>query len=174
MAATATSAISGSDLSQQNTFKAIFYTKYQPSYNYKHFNADFIGELVNQMESITTFFVQQKDKAVKKDLNPLSSLDFNDEGNSGTTFEQIGQHLKDQYETGKDPNSWVPQLYADMCKARTLASNNEAEMKKEQEKNEELMKQIETLERDLVQFRRDLADRMESNESCNMEAERRL
>jgi hypothetical protein len=61
----------------------------------------------------------------------LSSLDFNDEGNSGTTFEQIGQHLKDQYETGKDPNSWVPQLYADMCKARTLASNNEAEMKKE-------------------------------------------
>ena len=47
--------------------------------------------------------------------------------------------MNDQYDTKKDPNMWVPQLYADMCKARTLASKNEEDFKKEKEQNKELM-----------------------------------
>lgn len=48
--------------------------------------------------------------------------------------------MKEKYDTSKDPNTWVPQLYADMCKARTVGVENEEKFKKEKEKNEELMK----------------------------------
>ena len=43
-----------------------------------------------------------------------------------------------------------------MCKARSIATENEENFKKEKEKNDELMQQIETLERDLLTFRKDL------------------
>lgn len=69
---------------------------------------------------------------------------------------------------------WVPQLYADMCKARTLASKNEDDFKKEKEKNGELMQQIETLERDLLAFRKDLADKVHNKQGSNQDAERKL
>jgi hypothetical protein len=50
-----------------------------------------------------------------------------------------------------------------MCKARELAADNEANFKKEKDKNDELMKQIEILERDLLSFRRDLNDRLDDS-----------
>jgi hypothetical protein len=48
-----------------------------------------------------------------------------------------------------------------MCKARELAAENEENCRKEKEKNDELMNQIEILEKDLLSFRRDLSDRMD-------------
>lgn len=61
-----------------------------------------------------------------------------------------------------------------MCKARALASSNEAELKKEKDKNDELMKQIETLERDLQTFRKDLAEKMDNSCTTNLDSENKL
>ena len=95
----------------------------------------------------------------------MNSLDFNNDDQE-KQYQNIGKHLKEKYDTSKDPNTWVPQLYADMCKARKIASQNEENFKKEKEKNDELMKQIETLERDLLAFRKDLVQ-MENTQNAN-------
>lgn len=60
-----------------------------------------------------------------------------------------------------------------MCKARTIATKNEEDYKKEKDKNDELMKQIETLERDLLAFRKDLVQ-MENCQSTSREVEKRI
>lgn len=49
--------------SATDTFKTVFYTKYQPSFQYKHFNEEFITELVSQMENITVMYVAAKGEA---------------------------------------------------------------------------------------------------------------
>ena len=68
----------------------------------------------------------------------LNSLDFSNEEQNA--FKEIGQHLKEKYDTSKDPSTWVPQLYADMCQVRSIATKNEEDYKKEKAKNDELMK----------------------------------
>jgi hypothetical protein len=40
----------------QTTFQTVYYTKYQPSMQFKNFNPEFIQELVGQMEAITEMY----------------------------------------------------------------------------------------------------------------------
>ena len=84
---------------QQDTqaFKPVSYAKYQTSKPGQLYGLDFVTELVTQMENIVALYqdtVKEQKTSKKKELNPLSSLDFNADDGIGT-FCQIGQHLKD-------------------------------------------------------------------------------
>jgi hypothetical protein len=63
---------------------------------------------VQHIENITNSCVENVKNGGLKGLNianPLSSLDFDQEQNA---YQEIGSHLKDKYDTTKDPNTWVP------------------------------------------------------------------
>ena len=117
---------------------------------------DFIRDLVIEVESLTKMIVEANNQKIEQEAKLLSkeqtaaisSLEVGsqDEPNS---YQAIGHHLREQYDTTKDPNTWVSQLYTDMCRARSIASKNEENYKLEKEKNNELINQIQLLETDL-------------------------
>lgn len=72
----------------QSVFKTVYYTKFQPSMQFKTHNPEFISELVSQMEHITDLYstlamnnankktIEMNESRNKDDHTPLSSLEF--------------------------------------------------------------------------------------------------
>ena len=62
-------------------------------------------------------------------------------------IENICHDLKDKCD---DKNLWIPQLYSDLCKVRQLDSENKVIFKIVKEDNDALTKQIESLQKNLI------------------------